>query len=124
MSSTLFKILLTNYSFTNHADYTNDIVLLANTPVQAKFLLHSLEQAVGGITLHVNANKIENMCFNQEGSIYTLSGGPLKLVDMFTYLISSISSTESDVNIHLVKAWTVTDRLLIIWKSDLSNKIK
>ena len=40
------------------------------------------------------------------------------------YLGSCISSTESDVNICLVKVWTASDRLSIIWKSDLSNKIK
>ena len=30
-------------------DYTDDLVLLANTPAQAKSLLHSLEQAARGI---------------------------------------------------------------------------
>ena len=39
------------------ADYTDDIALLANTPTQAKSLLHSLEQAAGGIGLYVNAAK-------------------------------------------------------------------
>ena len=39
------------------ADYTDDLVLLANTPAQAKSLLHSLEQAAGGIYLYVNINK-------------------------------------------------------------------
>ena len=38
-------------------DYADDIVLLANTPAQAKSLLHSLERAAGGISLHVNADK-------------------------------------------------------------------
>ena len=38
-------------------DNKDDIVLLANTPTKAKSLLHSLEQAVGGIGLHVNAEK-------------------------------------------------------------------
>ena len=41
------------------ADYANDIALQANTPAQAKTLLHSLEQAAGGIALHVNADKTE-----------------------------------------------------------------
>ena len=45
------------------ADYADDIVLLANTLTQAKSLLHSLEQATGGIGLHVNADKIKNMVF-------------------------------------------------------------
>ena len=38
-------------------DYADDIALLVNTPAQAKSLLHSLEQAAGGIGLHVNAEK-------------------------------------------------------------------
>ena len=40
------------------ADYANDQVLLTNTPVQAESLLRRLEQATGGISLYVNANKI------------------------------------------------------------------
>ena len=39
------------------ADYANDIVLLANTPAQAKTLLNCLERAAVGIGLHVNAQK-------------------------------------------------------------------
>ena len=38
------------------AVYADDIALLANTPAQAKTLLHSLEQAAAGIGLHVNAH--------------------------------------------------------------------
>ena len=67
---------------------------------------------------------MEYMCFNQKGDISTLTGGSLKLVDKFTYLRSNDSSTENDINMQLVKAWTTINRLLIIWKSDLSNKIK
>ena len=57
-------------------------------------------------------------------NISTLNGGSLKLVDKFTYLGSSVSFTEKDINIRLAKAWTAIDRLLIIWKSNLSDKIK
>ena len=81
------------------ANYTNDIALLANTPAQAKTLLHSLECAVAGIGLHVNADKTEYMCFNQKSNISTLNGSSLKLVNRFTYLGSSVSSTETDINI-------------------------
>ena len=77
-----------------YADYTDDIVLLAYTPAQAETLLHSLERAASGIGFHVNADKTEYMCFKQRGDIYTLRSAPLKLVDMFTYLGSSVSSTE------------------------------
>ena len=45
-------------------------------------------------------------------AISTLGDKTLKLADKFTYLISYISSIESDVNI------------VIIWKSDPSDKMK
>ena len=72
-------------------DYANDIVILANTPAQAKSLLHSLEQAAAGIGFHVKADKTEYICFNKKGDISTRKNGPLKLVDKFTYLWSSVS---------------------------------
>ena len=64
------------------------------------------------------------MCFNQKGDISTLDGTSLKLVDKFTYLGSSILSTEKDIDTWLTRAWTAFDRLLIIWKSNLSDKMK
>ena len=106
------------------ADYADDITLLANTLAQTEFLLHSLERAAGGIGIHVNADKTEYTCLNQRGDISTLKGGPLKLVDKFTWLGSSVSSTENDINTWLAKAWTVIDRLSVKWKSDLTDKIK
>ena len=48
------------------------------------------------------------MCFNQD-SDFLLNGKPLKLVDEFIYCGSNISSTQSDVNIHIGEAWSVTD---------------
>ena len=86
------------------AHYTDDIALLANTPNQAETLLHSLEQAAARIGLHVNAHKTEYMCYNQTGDISTLEGTSLKLVDKFTYLGSSVSSTEKDIDTRLTKA--------------------
>ena len=56
--------------------------------------------------------------------ITTPDGIPLKLVDKFTYLGSSVSSTEKDIDARLTKAWTAIDRLSIIWKSDLTDKVK
>ena len=75
------------------AAYTNDIALLANTPTQAETMLHSLEGEAAGIGLYVNAHKAEYMRFYQRSDISTINGSSLKLVDMFTYLGSSISST-------------------------------
>ena len=97
---------------------------LHNTPNQAETLRHSLERAAAGIGLHVNAHKIEYMCFNQTGDISTLDGTSLKLVDKFTYLGSSVSSTEKDIDTWLTKAWTAIDKLSIIVKSDLTDKMK
>ena len=105
-------------------NYTDDIALLANIPTQAKTLLHSLEWAAVGIGLHVNANKTEYMCFNQRGDISTLNRSSLKLVDKFIYQRSSVSSTKKDINMWLAKAWTVIYRLLVIWKSDLTDEMK
>ena len=106
------------------ADYADDIAILANTPNQAETLLHSLERAAAGIGLYVNAQKAEYMCYNQTGDISTLDGTPLKLVDKFTYLASSVASTENDIDTRLTKAWTTISRLSIIWKSDLTDKMK
>ena len=106
------------------ADNANDIAILANTLNHAETLLHSLERAAAGIGLRVNAHKTEYMCYNQTGDISTLDGSSLKLVDKFTYLGSSISSTEKDIDTRLTKAWTAIDRLSIIWKSDLTDKMK
>ena len=105
-------------------DYVDDIELLTNTPTQVETLLHSLERAAADLGLHVNTNKTEYMCFNQRDDIYTLRGGPLKLAHKFTYLRSSVSSTEKDISTRLERAWTATDRLSVIWKSVLTDRIK
>ena len=105
-------------------DYADDIAILANTPNQAETRLNSLERAAAGIGLHVNAHKTEYMCFNQTGDNSTLDGTSLKLVDKCTYLGSSVSSTEKDIDTRLTKAWAAIDKLSIIWKSDLTDKMK
>ena len=106
------------------ADDADDIALLVNTPDQAVTLLHCLEQAATGIGLHLNTDKTEYICFNQRGDISTLNGRCLKLVDKFTYLGSSVSSTETATDTRLAKIWTANDRLSVICKSDLTDKIK
>ena len=106
------------------ADDDDDIAFLTNSPAQAESQLHSLEQAAGGIGLHVNADKTEFMYFNQRADISTLNGGSLKHMDKFTYLGSNVSSTENDINTRRVKAQTAIDRLSVIWKSVLSYKLK
>ena len=92
-------------------DYTNDIVLLANTPTQTETLLHSLQCTQ------------DRICALR-GDISTLNDSSLKLADKFTYLGSSVSSTETDINMQLAKAWTAINRLSVMWKSDLTDKMK
>ena len=106
------------------ADDIDNIAHFGNTLAQVETLLHSLEQAASVIGFHVNGDKMEYMGFNQRSDISTLKSGPLKLVDKFIYLGSSISSTENDITTQLAKAWTSIDRLSVIWKSDLTDKIK
>ena len=86
------------------ADCGDDVAILSNALAQAETLQHSLERAATGIGLHVNAHKTEYMCFNQTGDISTLDRTPLKLAEKFTYLGSTISSTERDIDTRLTKA--------------------
>ena len=64
------------------------------------------------------------MCFNQTGDISTLGGSGLKLVDKFTKLGSSVSSTEKDIDTRLTRSCTAINKLSVIWKSDLTDKTK
>ena len=77
-----------------------------------------------GIGLYVNAHKTEYMCYYKTGDISSLYGTPLKLVNKFSYLGSSFASTEKDIDTRLTKAWTAINRLSVIWKSDLTDKMK
>ena len=107
------------------ADYTDDIAILANAPAQTETLLHSLEQASTG---HWPPWQCTHMCgtyvLKSKGDISTLNGSSLKLVDKFTYLGSSISSTKTDTDMWLTKTWTAINRLVVIWKLDLNDKMK
>ena len=49
----------------------------------------------------------------------------MKIIWIKNYdLGSCVSSTEKDIDKRFTKAWTAIDRLLIIWKSDLTDKMK
>ena len=52
-----------------------------------------------------------------------LDGKNISLISSL-YLGSSVSSTEKDIDTRLTKAWTAIDKLSIIWKSDLADKMK
>ena len=86
--------------------------------------IHIYKIIEDNLYIYVNALKTEYMCYNKIGDISTLDGTSLKQVDKFTYLGSSVSSTKKDIDTRLMKAWTAIDRLSIIWKSDLTDKMK
>ena len=86
--------------------------------------LNNLQKLICHKTKQTKRNQTEYMCYNQTGDITTLDGTPLKLVDKFAYPGTSVSSTEKDIDSWLTKAWTAIDRLLIKWKSDLTDKMK
>ena len=90
-------------------DYADDIVHLPNTPAQYKTLLHSLKQAAGGISLHVNADKTEDMGFNRRVGFETS--------EQVLLLRKLCLIKEKDINAQLAKAWTANDRLSVIWIS-------
>ena len=90
-------------------DYTDDLVLL--------FPQHN--QAVA-LASNVNVSKQSSCSFRRSHS----RGKPLKLIDQLTYFGSNVSSTESNVNIRVAKALAAFGRLSILWKSDLSYKIR
>ena len=105
-------------------DYADDRALLTSRPTHAESLSHSLERVAGGVGLHINSDKTEYKSFNQRGNISTLKGGSLKLGKKFIYLGSSVLSTENDINTWLAKTWTANDSISVVWKSELSDKIK
>ena len=93
------------------ADYADYIVLYLY-PSQIPAALSGADRKRHGH--YVNADKTEYICLNHKGDISTLSRGSMKLIDKFTYLGSSISSTENDINIQQAKVWIAIDSLLNI----------
>ena len=49
---------------------------------------------------------------------------PSHMWGSITYLGSSVSSTEKDIDTRLTRVWIAIDRLSIIWKSELTDKMK
>ena len=105
------------------ADYPDDIVLLINISAEAEHLLHYQENSVGGIGLHVNADKTKYICFNQNqnGDIFTLKGCSLKRNEQVQILRKPRLIYGKQ---HQYVTSEDIDRLSVIWTSDLSDKIK
>ena len=106
------------------ADYADDLALLADSIQGATEFLHSLEKVASEIGLYVNASKTEFMTFNQDGTINSLNGEPIKSTELFIYLGSQIANTLKDVELRIAKSWSALDSLRSIWKSSLPDELK
>ena len=71
--------------------------------------MSAAERGTSSIGLYMKSDKTEFFRLKQDSAISTLNNKPLKLVDHFIYFGSNISSTESDVNIRIGKAWNAID---------------
>ena len=61
---------------------------------------------------------------HQEGAVQGHFKVEFYRYDKFTYLGSSVASTEKVIDTRLTNAWTAINRLSIIWKSDLADGMK
>ena len=93
-----------------HPPKPNPCYIVWNEPLQAS----------ASMSMHTRWN----ICALDKQATLTLSGNTMKLVDKFTYLGSTVSSTKTDINTRLAKAWTAIHRLSVIWKSHLTDKMK
>ena len=66
-----------------------------------EFISFSFFLFINPLDLYVNLDRIEFMCFKQDGAISTFSSKLLKFADLFTYLGNNITSTESSVNVRI-----------------------
>ena len=75
----------------------------------------------------MNKKKTEYMSFNQAGSrrpLKSKSRVGLKQVEDFLYLGSWVNTTERDLSVRIAQAWSASNKLETIWKSELSRKLK
>jgi hypothetical protein len=107
-------------------DYADDLAVTTDDLKDATALLQNIEKTALEIGLHINAEKTEFICLNQDSSVgmKSTNGKNIKQVDDFKYLGSYISSTEHDVNVRLGKAWGALNAMDKIWKSNLPDKLK
>ena len=75
----------------------------------------------------LNSTKTECLLLNEESTgndIRTLNGTSLNTVDDFKYLGSYIRDSKNDFNIRKALAWSVYNKLHLIWKSNISKDTK
>ena len=88
----------------------------------------SLSPDFGGLSKYSNYNWYHHHLHVPQ--LFQFSDKIQEFIVSFTFILfhghlgSSVSSAEKDIDTRLTKAWTAIDRLSIIWKSDLTDKMK
>ena len=75
--------------------------------------------SLGGLVCNGNEGRLHTSQSSRTG-ISPLDWG---LLTLCTYLWCSVSSIKTSINTWLAKVWTAIDRLSVIWKLDVTDKI-
>ena len=112
-------------TFITDTNFADDIALISDNLEKAQLLPLRVESAAATVGLHVNDEKTKFVILNDvEGDLRTLHGCTLEQVEDFEYLGSWVRSTERDMNIRIVKAWSALNKMDVVWKSSLNRKLK
>ena len=77
------------------------------------------------LTFHLQIGSFHQIrSFKRNFLLSAHADSTLKRVDKFTNQEGNVSSTKTDLYMRLAKAWTAIDSLSVIWKSDLTDKLK
>ena len=111
---------------TQRKDGAKNLALLTNTPAQAESLQQRKEQTAGGFGLYGNANKTEYMSLIKRNHFHSKWQVSERCCSRGMWKGRQVHISRQQQ--HLYRKWCQhtpsVDRLLIIWKSDLTNKIK
>ena len=99
-----------NPDIITNLDFADDIALITKETEEAQDFLHRVQHNAAKIGLHIHADKIELMSFNQkqETVLKSVNNENIKKVDNF-------------VKVRKALAWKSCNNINKIWQSPLSN---
>jgi hypothetical protein len=103
--------------------FADDSAFIFDNILNAQSQISEVEKLCNIVGLKINRSKSECMFINCSG-IISIASGPLVNVDEFKYLGSYIRSSFKDTQIRIGIAWAAARKLINIWKSNLSTKLK
>lgn len=104
-----------------YINYQYDLAIIADIVINATVLLHHLENVANDSGHYDNTTKTEFIGFNQQSSMQTVSGKAIKSVESFTFIGTEVNSSVKDVKIRMFKDWTASNKMDMIWKSNLPH---